>query len=863
MTQKEKLNPQAQQEDRWIPSQCSMCYGMCSILGHVKNGVLVKIEGNPNSSIGVGRLCPKGVSGIMTLYDPKRVNNPLMRTNPEKGIGVDPKWKEITWDEALNIVADKLKKIHDDEPRKLFIQATTTTSFSARLGQTLFIAAFGTNTYWPAGGGLHCGNGAHELNGIMHASWSLVPDYENCNYALYFGASKGHAAGHAANTNAQKAADARARGMKMVVVDPICNFASNKATEWVPIRVGTDGMLALSMINVLLNELGMWDAEYLKLHTNGPYLIKPDGHYLRDKATNKPTVWDAKENKAKTFDDLSIKDFALEGKFTIDGLTCSPGFQLLKDHVKKYTPEEASKITTITAQTIRRLAKEFGEAARIGSKITIQGKELPYRPAAAIYFRGAQGHKNSTYNCLSIDLLNHIVGAADVPGGALGFNPVCSGHPETGRPNYVPRPDADGLMIVGTWLVFHMPYPPHEAVAPQSLGLQDLFPMAMVSAFVASEDREKFWQKFKIDYRAEMMINLGANSIMSVGNPGVVAEALKQIPFIVSFDLFLNEFTDFADIVLPDRSYLERMDFAPNYPFIFNHPAGMGDWTYPIRQPMVNPGPNRRYFTEVMLELADRIGILDGMNMVVNMFYKLEEPYKLVPEKKYSHDEIADHVLKNYFGPERGLEWFKANGIIKWPKKAEEVYWRPFVPVRIPIYFEFFKTIGEQVDKVARQFDVALDLSSYEALPDWHPCPSHEVKSPEFDFWSFYYRDVLHTNSFTMENPWLDEASQMNPYTYNIAINKRTATRKGIKDGDFIWLESTTGRKVKGRATLTEGIHPEGVGIAACAGHWSKDQPIARGKGVFYNELLELNYEHMDPANLNLDLCVKVKVYKA
>ncbi|MDO8636106.1 MAG: molybdopterin-binding protein, partial [Dehalococcoidia bacterium] len=102
MMQKEKLNPQTQQEDRWIPSQCSMCYGMCSILGHVKNGVLVKIEGNPNSSIGVGRLCPKGVSGIMTLYDPKRVNNPLMRTNPEKGMGVDPRWKEISWDEALN-----------------------------------------------------------------------------------------------------------------------------------------------------------------------------------------------------------------------------------------------------------------------------------------------------------------------------------------------------------------------------------------------------------------------------------------------------------------------------------------------------------------------------------------------------------------------------------------------------------------------------------------------------------------------------------------------------------------------------------------------------------------------------------------
>ena len=84
--------------DRWIPSACSMCYGQCSIRGHVVDGTLVKIEGNPDSPIGSGRLCAKGTSGMMMLYDPNRVNKPLKRTNPEKGIGVDPKWVEISWD---------------------------------------------------------------------------------------------------------------------------------------------------------------------------------------------------------------------------------------------------------------------------------------------------------------------------------------------------------------------------------------------------------------------------------------------------------------------------------------------------------------------------------------------------------------------------------------------------------------------------------------------------------------------------------------------------------------------------------------------------------------------------------------------
>jgi len=199
--------------DQWIPSACGLCYGTCSIRGHVKDGVLVKIEGNPDSTIGRGRLCGKGVSGIMTLYDPNRLDVPLRRTNPEKGIGVDPGWKEISWEEALDEIAARLRKIHAEDPRKLFVQRTTTNT-SLRAPFAAFCAAFGTPNSWAAGGGLHCGNGAHLIGGIMHASWSLVPDFEHCRYAIYFGASKGHGAGHASTPNMELAADARARGMR-------------------------------------------------------------------------------------------------------------------------------------------------------------------------------------------------------------------------------------------------------------------------------------------------------------------------------------------------------------------------------------------------------------------------------------------------------------------------------------------------------------------------------------------------------------------------------------------------------------------------------------------------------------------------
>jgi anaerobic selenocysteine-containing dehydrogenase len=849
-------------EDKWIPSACTICYGGCSILGHRVNGTLIKIEGNPESPMGNGRLCAKGISGIMILYDPNRVNTPLRRTNPQKGIGIDPGWKPISWDEAMKETTARLKKVHDEDPRQLVVQVTTTLAPSSLLFFP-FGWAFGTPNMWVAGGGVHCGNGAHAAGGVTHASWSIVPDFKYCNYAIYFGASKGHGAGHAATPNIALAADARERGMRMVVVDPMCNFAAAKAEEWVPIRVGTDAALALAMANCLVNEFGIFDAEYLQTKTNAIYLIRPNGSYARDPQSGKPLVWDEQSGTAKPYDDPAAQHAALEGEYQVAGEICQPSFALLKKHLKTYTPARGEQITGIPAANIQRIAREFGEAARIGSTIMIDGVKLPYRPASAIFFRGAQGHKNSMYNCFAIDLLNHIVGAADVVGGTLGFNPVCHGHPDTGRPNYSPRADRDGLMKTGIWLLPHVPYPPAEPRHPESIGLVELFPLSHVSPLMASSDQEHWWQKFKLPYRPKFMLNYGANSLMSVGNKEAVAESLKSYDFIVSFDLFLNEFSDFADIILPDASYLEVLDPRPNYPFIFNHPAGMGDWGWPIRQPVVEPTHERRSARDVMLELAYGLGLGPEINMAVNSYYGLDGPQMLDRAKTYTIEEISDLELKHKFGPERGLEWFKEHGVITWPKRVEEVYWRPFIDVRIPIYHEYLIELGEQTGKICRDGDMAFDPAYYGPLPEWLPCHSHEETDASFDLFAFYYRDTIQANGFTMENPWIDEIARMDPFSYRIAINSETARRKGLGDDDKVWLETVTGRRVAGRIKLTEGIHTEGVGIAACAGHWSKHQPIARGKGIFFNDLLELDFEHSSPVNLNLDLCAKVKVYAA
>jgi anaerobic selenocysteine-containing dehydrogenase len=169
-------------EDVWIKTTCNICFNMCAIRVHRVDGVVVNIEGNPECPTSRGGLCPKGATGIMQLYDPNRVNFPLKRTNPEKGIGVDPGWVRISWDEALDIITERLKKIREDDPRKLLSIRSVILMDYSRLTMS-FAAAFGTPNTLPSGAGIHCGNGTHLFSGMMHCSWTKMPDP---NYTEYY-----------------------------------------------------------------------------------------------------------------------------------------------------------------------------------------------------------------------------------------------------------------------------------------------------------------------------------------------------------------------------------------------------------------------------------------------------------------------------------------------------------------------------------------------------------------------------------------------------------------------------------------------------------------------------------------------------
>ncbi|MBI4055369.1 MAG: molybdopterin-dependent oxidoreductase [Elusimicrobia bacterium] len=299
----------------WVPSCCNMCGGQCGIMAHVVEGRVVKIEPNQwnpnnfsnvsddffghldpkNGLNGEARICPKGNSGIMALYDPDRLKKPLRRTNPEKGIGVDPKWKEISWEEAIGEIADRLKALRNKGQAHKTVWISEDHSFTHI--QADFMNLYGSPNYY-----MH----SNLCDTARKASFKMVVghdrplcDFMHTKYILLFGWNP---------TSALKwihlgriIPKAIEQGAKMVVVDPYLSDTAAKGHEWVSIRPGTDGAMALAMAHVIVKE--------------------------------------------RLYDEKFIQEWTY-------------GFEELKDYVSKKTPAWAEKVTSVPAKTIERIARE-------------------------------------------------------------------------------------------------------------------------------------------------------------------------------------------------------------------------------------------------------------------------------------------------------------------------------------------------------------------------------------------------------------------------------------------------------------------------------------------------------------------------
>lgn len=854
-------------EGTWVPTTCNMCFNNCSIKAHVVDGTVVELTGNPDSPIGSGHICAKGAAGIMQLYDPARITKPLKRTNPKKGFDEDPGWEEISWDEAYDTIVQKFGEAAAKDP-KLNMGASMVAGLIGSVWRSLTLGcAFGVSEGTSSD---ICGAGVHICEFLLTGDGNAMPDYDNVDYLIQFGTQAGTATRHGFNMTADKFARRRAEdGLRLVNFDPHMSAGAEKADLWVPIRPGSDAAAALAMAYVFIHELDLIDRDYLVERTNAPALVDPaTQRVLRAEGSNKSLYWDEAANAAKPYDECEKP--ALEGEYEVDGVKCHTAFSVLKEHIREMTPEWAEDITTVPAATLRQVAEEFGRAARIGETIEIEGKTYRRRGGAVDIFSGLSRHKHSILNVWACLQLNTLIGATNSVGGFIGFATKCHGwadnNPTAGFDLGIWEEDGfiecNSLMI-GAPNSFYKIIRERD-YTPTTQGLLELQPLSEDGHFVhmAMADPDLYHTT-----RPRNLFWYACNPIKWWANVEEQVKVYQDMDFIVGVDIYLNDMSYFSDIMLPEACYLERYDVLPQ--FYMNHRMiGSLDtpWTLAMWQPVVEPKDGAPGFMEIYAEIADRAGANEFFIPAVCGLYRVKEEYMFPTDQKLDVEQFIDAVYKSNIDEEHGLQWFKDNGgVYTYPRKVDEMYiWDAEAPGRIPFYWDFMLEAKEKVEAKVAELDIPWETDDYIPLPEWRPGVEFYADDPAYDIFPVYYTNASNTDTWTVQNAWLNEVNEEDGITYLIEMNTATAAEKGLASGDTVRLTSTPGYTVEGRLVVTEGIHPECV--SSVVGTWdakSKYLTIAQGKGVNLVTLIPgQDPKRMDHIVSAFDQLIRVKVEK-
>ena len=821
-------------EGTWVPTTCNMCFNNCSIKAHVVDGTVVELTGNPDSPIGSGHICAKGAAGIMQLYDPARITKPLKRTNPKKGFDEDPGWEEISWDEAYDTIVQKFGEAAAKDP-KLNMGASMVAGLIGSVWRSLTLGcAFGVSEGTSSD---ICGAGVHICEFLLTGDGTAMPDYDNVDYLIQFGTQAGTATRHGFNMTADKFARRRAEdGLRLVNFDPHMSAGAEKADLWVPIRPGSDAAAALAMAYVFIHELDLIDRDYLVERTNAPALVDPaTQRVLRAEGSNKSLYWDEAANAAKPYDECEKP--ALEGEYEVDGVKCHTAFSVLKEHIREMTPEWAEDITTVPAATLRQVAEEFGRAARIGETIEIEGKTYRRRGAAVDIFSGLSRHKHSILNVWACLQLNTLIGATNSVGGFIGFATKCHGwadnNPTAGFDLGIWEEDGfiecNSLMI-GAPNSFYKIIRERD-YTPTTQGLLELQPLSEDGHFVhmAMADPDLYHTT-----RPRNLFWYACNPIKWWANVEEQVKVYQDMDFIVGVDIYLNDMSYFSDIMLPEACYLERYDVLPQ--FYMNHRMiGSLDtpWTLAMWQPVVEPKDGAPGFMEIYAEIADRAGANEFFIPAVCGLYRVKEEYMFPTDQKLDVEQFIDAVYKSNIDEEHGLQWCKDNGgVYTYPLKGDEMYiWDSEAPGRIPFYWDFMLEAKEKVEAKVAELDIPWETDDYIPLPEWRPGVEFYADDPAYDIFPVYYTNASNTDTWTVQNAWLNEVNEEDGITYLIEMNTATAAEKGLASGDTVRLTSTPGYTVEGRLVVTEGIHPECVSWWWAPGTRSRStSPSPRGR---------------------------------
>lgn len=644
-----RVETQREVGDEVRQTTCYMCACRCGINVHMKSGKVAYIEGNRDHPINKGVLCAKGASGIMQVTAPSRLKAPLRRVGP-RGSGA---FEEITWEEALSTAVSWMKPLRETAPEKLafFTGRDQSQSLTGWWAQN-----FGTPNYAAHGGFCSVNMAAGGIYTIGGAFWEFgQPDWDRTKLFVMFGVAEDH------DSNPIKIGlgKLKARGARVISVNPVRTGYSAVADDWIGITPGTDGLLILSLIHCLL-EAGKIDLDYLAQWTNAPLLINEaegaeKGLFVRnaesqpfviDKTSGHPAPWDGKGVQP----DLGAE---WQGSRTVFR-------HMVEEYLNpEYAPEAVAARCGVTATRIRQLAAELADVA-FNQAITLdrpwtdfrgnEHKDMPGRPVSFHAMRGISAHSNGFQTARALHLLQILLGSLETPGGYRLKPPYpkpIEAHPTPhfvttpGKPltgphlGYVRSPDDLCLLADGSPARIDKGFSWENPFSAHGL-------MHMVIPNAHAGD------PYRIDTLFLYMANMSWNSSM---NSARVMEMLTEqrdgeyvIPRIIYSDAYASEMVAYADLILPDTTYLERHDCISLLDRPISEPDAAGD---AIRWPVIEPDREVRCFQSVLLELGARLGLPGMMNEDGTAKFK-----------DYA-DYIANHQRRPGVGPLMG---FRGNG---------------------------------------------------------------------------------------------------------------------------------------------------------------------------------------------------------
>ncbi len=506
---------EAKKEKKEVRTYCPLSKSRCAIICTVEDGRLTGVRKDPEHP-NCANLCPKGIAAPELVYHPERLKYPLRRTNPKTA--AIPAWERISWEEALGVISRKFCEVKERYGAESVVFGKGASGGSPANDYkdwvTRLAYAFGTPN-WDLGTthicNWHKDNGSHYTYGANIP----MPHFEETRCILLWG----HNPAHTWRRHEERIKAARARGARVIIIDPRRNETWREGDLWLAVRPGTDGALALGMLQVMISE-NLYDDEFVRRWTTAPLLIRRDtGRYVRSEgeAAGRPgdyLAWDLDRDAPLSYDP-SHKTYARQGRLALEGaftlslasgeeVEVTPVFQLLKEMVADYTPEAVAAITGVAPEMIREATRLFSTS----------------KPACYYTYNGIEQHTNAMQTSRAIAIFFSLSGNFDVPGGNVIF-PRIKTNKIDGKKEFPPEKKPLGK--------------DKRPLGPGNVQAKDLY-------------EALFTEK---PYPVKALMAFGGNVLTANGDSLRGRQALEKLDFFVQVDQFETPAGRMADILLP------------------------------------------------------------------------------------------------------------------------------------------------------------------------------------------------------------------------------------------------------------------------------------------------------------------------